>query len=294
MVSKSDLSRFSVAVCGVIRNPGRCFSRDFGRLQRALSRFGRVSFFIVESDSEKGNLVNVECLRDIGNCRFVQLGQVRDKIPSRVNRIAYCRNIALEVMEEQIGESGVDFVICADLDGVNKCLTADAVGTSFSRLDWGAVTANQSYYYYDLFALRHPIWNPCDHETLMAFYRSLNMLPSEVARHALYSRFIRIPSTAPWILVKSAFGGLAIYKEAAVRGLRYRTDYVGDANVCEHVEFNLKVGERGFGIYINPMMINAHITEHTKCLRLGAWMLRSFRSLIRNSVFRRQSTFPLG
>jgi hypothetical protein len=61
------------------------------------------------------------------------------------------------------------------------------------------------------------------------------------------------PETMPWILVESAFGGLAIYKTVAIKGRRY----IGDT--CEHVSFN-----QGLKMYINPRLISGgESLEHT-------------------------------
>ena len=64
-----------------------------------------------------------------------------------------------------------------------------------------------------------------------------------------------------WIRVYSAFGGLAIYRFEAVKGLRYacpslRNDDDRVEVKCEHYSLYKQMAERGYDkVFINPSMI---------------------------------------
>jgi hypothetical protein len=81
---------------------------------------------------------------------------------------------------------------------------------------------------------------------------------------AVYSRMIEIPEEGEWIEVDSAFGALAIYKTSAIKGLRYVGTDAHDQEMCEHVNFHKLIKDRGGRIFINPKLINAELTDHSR------------------------------
>jgi hypothetical protein len=76
----------------------------------------------------------------------------------------------------------------------------------------------------------------------------------------------RISPDAPFISVRSAFGGLGIYRAEALSSAWYGSrDQQGRA-VCEHVVFHRQLRARGFGLYISPALLNEAPPEHLgKC-----------------------------
>lgn len=68
----------------------------------------------------------------------------------------------------------------------------------------------------------------------------------------------RLSPKAPWVRVASGFGGLALYKMEAVRGLRYEALPNEDPRVevkCEHFSLYRQMMQRGYDrFYINPAM----------------------------------------
>ncbi len=175
----------------------------------------------------------------------------------------------------------IDYVLSADLDGINDGLTAEAVLSSWrTEIDWGGVTANQTLGYYDIWALRHKAWSPVD---CWAAYRAMvdTVGPRQALEACVASKQMRIPPDAGLIEVDSACGGFAIYKrEAFVYGRYVGLDEHGN-EVNEHVAFHAALRAQGHRIYINPAMINADYNEHTRHkTRLGhlrkevMWMLR--------------------
>ena len=137
--------------------------KELKTINQSINKFKNKYFFIVESDS-KDNTIKVldECKKKFKNFKYLTLGKLENQIKSRTNRLAYCRNKYLDFIN--CFEYKIDFVLIADLDGVNNLLTEDAIESCWSSSErWDVVTANQSYEYFDIYALRHKFLNSFNH-----------------------------------------------------------------------------------------------------------------------------------
>ena len=140
------------------------------------------------------------------------------------------------------------------MDDVNHGLTKDAFLSSFEYKDWAVMTANQSQEYYDKWALRtYDDWMPFD---LWYCYNH----EGKGAEYCLDRGAKNVPKNKEPILVKSAFGGLGIYKTKYLESVKYRgngsNEDVVSFDICEHVPLNNEISKKGGKIYINPKMIN--------------------------------------
>ena len=124
------------------------------------------------------------------------------------------------------------------------------------EVDWDVVTANQRGRYYDIWALRHPLWCPSDCWEEAGFYQSLGMDRKRARFYAVDRKMHTIPETAAPIEVESAFGGTAIYKAQAYRAGTYKGICDGKG-LCEHVPFHEAIRQAGGKIYLNPGFVNA-------------------------------------
>jgi hypothetical protein len=75
---------------------------------------------------------------------------------------------------------------------------------------------------------------------------------------------IVIDPTEDWIEVDSAFGGLAIYRRHALSRVRYIGLGEAGQEICEHVSLNSQIRSNGYRVFINPMLVNAALTEHAR------------------------------
>jgi hypothetical protein len=117
-------------VAGLVRNCGNYLTKDVMRIKRALAEVDTLSWFLVESDSDDNSIdVLRELTVEIERFRFVSLGNLRETLPQRTNRIAHCRNVYLKELYENELYSAVDFVAIADFDGIKTLIDADAVKT---------------------------------------------------------------------------------------------------------------------------------------------------------------------
>jgi len=94
--------------------------------------------------------------REIPNFRYKSAGFLADSMPSRLVRLAYCRNLYLDELRTNPIYQNIEYLVVADLDNMNALLTEAAVLSCWDKEGWGGVCANQRGPYYDLGALRHP------------------------------------------------------------------------------------------------------------------------------------------
>jgi len=259
------VSEREILILGVCRNVENELQSDIFRLLRAFSDFSKVHFRIVESDSNDSSLMVLEKLAEqIPNFEYVSYGNLKLEIPSRVERIAYCRNKCLEFMRSDVRLRDCSYVAVSDLDGVNSLLDRKGVLSCWIRDDWDACTANQLGPYYDIYALRHPEWSPDDCWRHEAQLLKKGMNPISAREKAVYSRQKKIPDSSPWINVDSAFGGLAIYKRESLVNATYSGLDSKGAEICEHVTLHATMKADGRKLFINPRLINDEWNEHSK------------------------------
>jgi hypothetical protein len=256
----------------VIRNGARFLARELRRLRVATASFERVHVLLVESDSSDTTLDVLEAASaEWPALRYLSEGSLRERLPQRTARIAHCRNVCLEELKSNPLYSEVTHVIVADLDRVCHDLTPSALASCWgpqAATDWAVCTANQGDWYYDLWALRHPVWCPGDvwqeHAQLMPLLGS-----TEATNVTQFARMVHIPPNRPWIEVHSAFGGLGVYRREALLGARYMGLDEAGREICEHVTLHEQIRAAGGRVFINPALINARSTKHGG--RKGFW-----------------------
>lgn len=233
-------------------------------MKRVSSAFDRVDWIFIESDSTDATPQLLEqYTSQIENFRFRSLGNLSGQISDRVARIAHCRNQYLLHIEDNLLVSKDSWLAVTDLDDLNTHLQAKDVLSAIS-LDVGdAYFANQRGPYFDIFALRHPVWNPEDcFETLNALVEE-GFSPQLASIIAVQSKQISIPSNEQPFQVESAFGGFGLYKADSIRGARYTSLDADGQLICEHVGFHRQLVARGLKLFIVPALINSELTEHT-------------------------------
>lgn len=169
----------------------------------------------------------------------------------RIDRMARLRNTYMEYVDKQGWKA--DFMIVVDLDVAQLYL--DNILTSFeSNIEWDAVTAFGysvspkmfTTRYHDSYALT--VWEDKD------IPQTEDMIVENAYKYG------KLKHNDEWVRVASAFGGFAIYRFEAVKGLRYTVPALenGDSRVevrCEHFSLYKQMIEHGYDrIYINPAM----------------------------------------
>lgn len=268
-MNREDLIQKKFAVVATVRNVGNTLIDDFHRINQSLPT-KNICWFVVESDSCDNTLDKLYQLSKANSfLRYKTMGCLSVQMPNRIERISHCRNVYLNEIKTNIAYNDVDYVVVADLDGLNSEITSESFCSCWDRDDWDVCTANQIDCYYDIYALRHADWCPSDcFHSLDFFQKYPNRLHKfDYFKEVVLSKMLTIPPDSPWIEVDSAFGGLAVYKKTIfVKGIYHHLDDFGRVS-CEHVFFHKKIKSHGGRIYINPALINAKNTEHDFELR---------------------------
>ncbi len=270
-----------VILVGTISNAENQVEKDFSRVYKSLHFFEEIYVFLVESDSSDSTIDVLNKLsKKIPNFYYVSLGELKTQLPNRIERIRKCRNEYVDHIRNNIEPNKWDYVVVADLDGMNSSVEYDSILNLFSsRTSWDACFPNQRYGYYDLYALREKSWMPRDvFEDLKVLRSSIpvtelkkfqifkkfkRLLAFDKARKlSIYSKMRKISKNDPWISVDSAFGGLAIYKTNLFLDNNYDSDALEGPLVSEHVDFNLKCTSSGAKFFIVPSFINSNWNEY--------------------------------
>jgi len=268
----------SVIVVGTIRNCENVLHKEIKKCLKSLSDVKKVSFFLVESDSDDATVNVLENLKkSVPRFNFVSLGSIKHEFPEQYNRIRHCRNIYVQYLRKLPSDDLHEFVLVLDLDGMNTALSAKSINSCFVRDDWDVVVANQTFGYYDILALRHPDWQIGDWRKDYEFYKK-NLVHFKLANNsiwnrfkknrslriakylAVYSKMLRIPKNNPWIKVDSGFGGAAFYKSSIFLKFDYTKEF--DTTETDHVSLHRKIVREGGSIYINPRFINSHFNTY--------------------------------
>jgi hypothetical protein len=270
----------SVAIVGTISNVENVLEKDLKQLITALAEFNVSDIFLVESDSiDKTSILLKKLEKKYSNLKYAKLGNLKNEIPDRIERIRHCRNHYVNWIRENYAIKIWDYVIVVDLDGMNKKISSAGINSCFlSEISWDAVFANQKYGYYDIYALRHATWMPYDCFRVLSIMKKklgamLLTRPirsflfkriyfDSLRRKLIYEKMLKLHVNSDWIQVDSAFGGLAMYKVE----LFLKNDYsvISErGNIrSEHIDFHKKCIKDGYKLYINPKLINSTWNEY--------------------------------
>ena len=274
-----SISSSRLLIVGLARNCEKIIEDEVKNITKAFSDAKTINWLVVESDSDDRTLDKLRNLSKHSEFDFISLGMLRKDYFKRTERIAKCRNRYLEEIKMNTKYHDIDYIIVADLDGVNSELTASAVNSCWKLTEnWDACFANQSKAYYDIWALRHKVWCPGDCKKTYNFLVNHGMGKSKALDTAIYSRMINIKRNEKPIEVNSAFGGLAIYKKNTLLSSKYFGLDETNEEICEHVSLHRSMREKGFRLYIVPSLINCGWNEHSQ----NARFIGRIKSKIRN------------
>jgi hypothetical protein len=256
---------------------------------KSLEHFGTTEVFLVESDSSDSTVKILEKLKTYKKIDYVSFGDLRNQIPNRIDRIRYCRNKYVEKIRSD--STQYDYIVVADLDGVNKCVSWKTFSSIFKdSRDWSMCGANQKFGYYDIYALRADNWCETDYQTelqLQLQQEKLNYLKRDsIRRRIIYTRMRKISKKSEWINVQSAFGGLAIYKSEVFNKFDYSATNSELSLECEHVTLHRKMHEDGMKMYICPSMINAFFNEYN----VNRFAIVRFSKYVRKKYLKKGNT----
>lgn len=269
----------SVVVCCIARDIRKTFLSDYQNISRALSSFKTVSWIIVESNSSDGSDTFLENFAEHHpEVHTVTLGKEKDTHLTRAEILAKARNKYLEIVFTKPEYSKADYLAIADLNGLNDKLSSEGVLSSFEIHDWDFCTSNQTGPYYDIWALRHPLWSPNDCWEQLNFYRTYSKRPNYTLNAAVNVRMLTLPIDSPPIFVDSAFGGFGLLRlSTKTVGITYKGLSSEGNQICEHVSFCEFLKNQGAVVVINPRMINTKSTDHSQRINFFNVLLRNVK-----------------
>jgi hypothetical protein len=264
-------------VVGTARNTSKHIKHDLLRIVNSLDKILPTTGFVVESDSEDDTIAVLENLsKQDSRMRYTTLGNLSTSFPNRILRLRHCRNAYIHEIRVNPEYKNCDLIVVADLDGINTKIDSKSFEVALnSNFDWDVLAANQLARYYDILALRHPLWSP--NNWLLEEQWYANFVGAKKAKvHSMSDRMIRIPTETPPIEVESAFGGLALYKRWVFENTDYSEDCIEAQDEIDHVTLHRKVRTAGGKIFIHPGLINSTWTNHSLN---GSRLIRSLKWL---------------
>jgi hypothetical protein len=283
MLSKNILKPKSVSnflIVGTVRNCEKYLKKDVLRLKSAMGDFNSLQWLLIESDSEDKTLnVLKELTNEINQFKYISLGKLTLNMPLRGERLAFSRNRYVEEIKSKEEYKKIDYVIVSDFDGINTHINKSSIDSCWLYNNWDMCGANQLGPYYDMWTLRHKDWCPYDYKVEYRRLKKKDPKNKKILKFCLYSKIKILPQTSDLIEVDSAFGGFAIYTRKCFDIGSYVGLYPDGEEVCEHVHFNLQLKEKGAKLYINPKLINASHTNHTK-LSFWKWLRRKIKKIL--------------
>ncbi len=286
----------SILIVGTVRNCEKTFESELDRLKRSFESFTIVGYFFVESDSVDSTLEILQSAAIKSDIfKFESLGIMREEFPERVERLRFCRNRYVSYIRENFFTDNLDYVVVADMDGINSSLTRFAVNACFRELEWDVIFSNQAIGVSDLLALRANNWLESDFldelEQSRIHLRKMKeptswlekiqsfLLYDKTRKDVIYRRMRFLGFGKKLVPVQSAFGGIAIYRSWCF----FHSDYTSTftPGECEHVAFHRNLVRSHAELYICPRFVNSVINTYNinkfflvRLIRMWKWANR--------------------
>lgn len=245
-------------VTGLARNCATYLPEVLANLGRWAALYGQAYFLFAVSDTHDDSRMVLEDWLAAGRSgEVLDFGCLEEQLPRRTERIAWLRNACLDRVRA-LPQGDWDHLVVADLDDV---LAQPIAAQPFAQaIDWleasperAAVFASAAPRYYDVWALRHPRW--CPHDCWHRIWGRNAPESFEAAKfREVFRRQIEIPLAMAPIAVRSAFGGLAVYRLSWALRSRYRGLDDSSREVSEHVAFNEAIADAGGTLHIFPAL----------------------------------------
>lgn len=261
------MAKSRVEICGLARDCRQALVRITPKLERLGECFESYSINVVENDSKDGTAEFLSAWSS-GNpnvrlnqfCTCPWITDLRDTYKgtnwwfskARMERMNFARNLYLEALNDS---DSLDYVIVIDLDILSFSL-AGIAHTFGLKTPWDCVASNGTRY-----SVRHPLrmqiyWDTYVYEPAGGFPDDVLRKKDILARQKHLSKALNKQELFP---VKSAFGGLCIYRREALGRHRYSTVNNSDPEVevlCDHTSLHRSMVAGGKNkAFINPHQV---------------------------------------
>jgi hypothetical protein len=261
----AELRHTSCVLATCLRNC-RAHIATIKNLHHEASRlFKSCHLIAVESDSTDGTDQALRRWASVDS-RIIclNLGRLELDYSHRTRRLAYCRNTYLDAAKMTLDTNEKALLIVFDSDGVLSKRFIRSFSSQLlnslkraSSTEWFGITGITRPYYYDLWALRLPLWMPND--CILEYRRAAQEGISHIlAQHlAIQSKKISLYGQSQILSVESAFNGFAIYNWPCLQNARYSGVTDTGADICEHVPFhrNIRSLDPSRQLLIDPCLL---------------------------------------
>ncbi len=261
-----ELKKKRAVFAGAARNCSWFLPGVLRNVSRLAALYEDAAFVIAENDSEDETKSILRCwLRDQSHGHLIDLDGLAAVEQIRTQRIATVRNACLDFIFARTYRD-YDYLVMLDFDDVNALpISIEGFLAAVNFLEENpasaGIFANQVSSYYDIRALRHANW--CMDDCWKELADKPRWMPAGLAKiHYVYRRQFSIPANTQPIRVRSAFGGLGVYKMSKILDCRYDGLASDGREVCGHVPFNQKICDQGGELYIHPKLLNQSPSEH--------------------------------
>jgi hypothetical protein len=287
-----------ILLVGVISNVSKTLEKELKIVFKSLLSFDDIQIFLVESDSKDETVQILKNIQSIyQNFSFVSQGKLSDKLPNRIERIAFCRNIYVEFIRNNYKKHLWDYVAVADLDGMNFKINKKGIDSCLQlNTKWDGLMANQPYGYYDIYALRAKGWVEYDcflelekvkkecTPPKASKYKLLNFFKlfrhyDKIRKTIIYDKMIRLNKNRGLLKVDSAFGGFALYKVEVFLSSDYQ---LADSYSSEHVSFHRSEANLQKSFYINTNLVNNKLNEYNLSKFIFIRFMRELKKFLLN------------
>ena len=224
---------------GTCRNVAKYLLNNLLNIDRAGQLFASYHVVIYENDS-KDQTRQILIEHAFGRPEYHLIFEDNVPEPARTMRLARGRNKVLDAARG-LNISEPAYLVILDLDDINSsgCFV-ESLPSCFKYTDWDALFGNQLGDYYDSWPLRQE---------------------SGWVDYSVVTWGVNRPRQEELTPVKSAFGGLAIYRMSSIPPTAHYTGFT-----CEHVSFHTSMIEGGSDrLFINTNLLTD--CDCTSCAR---------------------------
>lgn len=251
----------SIIICSIVRDAEVGLRRNIPVINELCKCFKAYRIYVYENDSKDATKKLLKDWSEMDPVNIhVSINQTDSSktIPSqksagtvnpfysrkRIEKMANIRNHYMQYIDDAGWEA--DYLMVVDLD-VAQLFLSPILSSFDTKLEWDAVCAN-GYSISPSFKRRY-------HDSYALVEHGDEQPQTEKKIKFLSEKYGSLTKADSWIPVSSGFGGLAIYRFEAIKGLRYLCLPNDDKRVevkCEHTSIYLQMYKRGFNkIYLN-------------------------------------------
>lgn len=266
------MENVKVFFCGLSKNSDEILIKNLEFLENYIihSKFDS-NLIIVDSDSNK-EIKELLSNKSKNNQKITSINKdnLDVTIPSRIKRIAYCRNLCLKIVYESNDELNKIYIPC-DLDvDLFSCINFEFLDNLISQ----SVKHENSFAlfpvsipkYYDILALRSQNWVNFNSQLVNSKFKKIIKIGSFFWNYLFVFRYQWTVEKISKRKVKiiSAFGGIAIYNISALNEMVFY-DYSKSNTefISEHLSFNYYFSEKKMDTNWIVKAPQEHIYFHT-------------------------------